>query len=148
MWDDVLSQYLIEQLSTGEAIGHVVAHQPRLIHGTAHVAIIVRPDLYGKGWPLEGAGLFVDYLFRVFPLRKLYAETVEYNYDSSFAHGAGRFFSEEARLKAHHYYDGRYWDAVVLSLYRDDWNALASPFFDRLTRRSAAAAPDRKLNGG
>ncbi len=43
--------------------------------------------------------------------------------------GLGRFFHEEGRLKAHHYYDGRYYDQLLLALYREDFDQM-SPVFD------------------
>jgi RimJ/RimL family protein N-acetyltransferase len=137
LWEGVLAQFVIERLSPGNPIGHVCAYNPRLIHGTAHLAVVITPELQGRGWALEGAGLFVDFLFRNFPLRKLYAETVEYNYGASFSRGLGRFFSEEGRLREHSYYDGRYWDTLILTIDRDTWISTARPFFDRIARFKA-----------
>ena len=143
LWDDVLSQFIVESLSSETPIGQVVAYRPRLFHGTAYVGVIIRPDLERQGWPLEAAALFVDYLFKAFPLRKLYSEITDYNYLGTFSTGWGRFFREEARLKEHSYYDGRHWDLVVLSLRRDDWASVSAKFFARIDRRAEQSSPRR-----
>ena len=64
--------------------------------------------------------LFFDYLFTVFNIRKLYAEVLEFNF-GQFASGAEHVFKVEGRLTDHDWYDGRYWDMLVLALYRDDF---------------------------
>lgn len=142
--DGVLAQFIVRRVATGERLGHVRAFGARLSHGTASVAVVIRPELAGRGWALEGGGLFVDYLFKTFPLRKIYAETIEYNLTSSFSSGLDKFFQEEGRLKEHSYYDGRFWDLIILALYRDDWVNLSSPFFARIDRFQAAHSKGRK----
>jgi hypothetical protein len=71
--------------------------------------------------PTVGAiGLAVQYLFVGWPLRKIYLETPEYNL-RQFDGAVGWILKEEARLVEHEYLNGRYWDHVILALWRDDW---------------------------
>ncbi len=81
----------------------------------------VRPALTGGVKALEGTVLFLNHVFRTWPFRKLYLETPQYNLDQ-FASGSGRLLEEESRLRDHWYYDGQYWDHVVLSRWRERWD--------------------------
>jgi hypothetical protein len=70
----------------------------------------------------EGVFLFVDYLFDTWPLRKVYADSLEFNFDQ-FAGGTATFFEVEGRLKDHVYLKGRYWDQIILAVWRERWKA-------------------------
>jgi hypothetical protein len=86
----------------------------------------------------EGMVLFVDHLFDSWPLRKLHAESLEFNFEQ-LAGGADRFFEVEGRLKDHVFLQGRWWDQVVLTLRRERWEA-DSPRYRRLLRLDAEPA--------
>ncbi len=118
LWQDVLCQYVIESRQNREIVGHVTSFRPEFRNGTAHLGVMVTPGARDQGWPLEGVVLFLDHLFLSYPLRKLYAETLEFNL-SLFGAGVGRLFVEEGRLRQDEYHDGRYWDNVFLALYRE-----------------------------
>ena len=64
--------------------------------------------------------LFIDSLFRYYPLRKIYMTVYEYNKQSLISNkDAG--FTEVARLQDYRYYDGEYWDLFYLSITRKDF---------------------------
>lgn len=69
----------------------------------------------------EGAVLFIEYLFRIWPFRKLYAEIPEYNLDS--LRSMLTVWTQQGRLTEHDYLNGRYWDRYILSLTRSEWEA-------------------------
>jgi hypothetical protein len=74
---------------------------------------------FGPG-TVEALGLFLRYLFRYWPFRKIYFESLAFNipqYESAVKLG---IFKEEARLKDHHFFDGQYWDLVIYAIYRED----------------------------
>lgn len=126
LWGGVLAQFLIERRSTGERVGHVTSYDANERNGFCHIAMLTDPAVQGSGWILEAASLFVNYLFTNWNFRKLYGEVPEYNYDE-FASGAGRWFRVEGRLGEHEFYGGRYWDLLLLALYRADWEAHGGP---------------------
>ena len=75
----------------------------------------------------EAVLLFLGYLFRQFPLRKVCAEMLSFNY-ADVASGAGRFFNVDGIMKEHEYYDGQYWDMYILSVTRAQWTQIAMRF--------------------
>ncbi|MHB8289171.1 MAG: phosphopantetheine-binding protein [Acidimicrobiales bacterium] len=128
LWSDVLSQRLVVRKDTGEPIGLVLCDKANFVDGYAQFAAIGSPRYVGSGAIVEGAVLFLDSVFRSWNFRKLYMEAPEFNI-AQIKSGLGRFFHEEGRLKAHHYYDGRYYDQLLLALYREDFDQL-SPVFN------------------
>jgi RimJ/RimL family protein N-acetyltransferase len=120
LWDRVLAQFAIVQRSTGRPVGLVVAYAPDLHSGHVQVAALLDPSVQRRAWPMEAMFLFVNYLFTNWNLRKVYAESLEFNY-LQFASGAGRLFDVEARLRAHHFWNGRYWDKVIGHCSRERW---------------------------
>lgn len=76
--------------------------------------------------------IFVDYLFAVFPLRKLTAEVIDFNW-IQFSSGSGRMFNEEGVLRSHEYHDGKYWDVHLLAIHREQWETYYSrPGLERI----------------
>jgi len=119
MWQGVTAQFVIED-KKGAPLGLVVLYNVDHRHGIAYLATMVRPDLVGRGWPMEGLQLFCDYVFRVWALRKIYAEALEFNY-AQFASWSERVFTVEGLLRDHEFYDGRYWDLYIFSTTREAW---------------------------
>ena len=123
LWHNVLVQFLITD-KEGAPIGHAFAYDANQRDGHASIAILVDGGHRGQGWTLESMTLFVNYVFAVWNFRKLYFDSIDFNYQS-FASGAGRYFREEGCLRDHTFYDGKYVDKYILALYRDDWDHLA-----------------------
>jgi RimJ/RimL family protein N-acetyltransferase len=108
-------------------IGLVTAYSADMRNQHASIAVLFSPEYAGSGWVVESLVLFIDYLFDVFPLRKLYFETLEFVYPS-FASGEDRFFTIEGRLEAHEFHRGRYWDKLIGAIYRDGWPEASARF--------------------
>jgi len=123
LWEGVLAQFVVSQNKTNTGVGLVTTYGVNLRDQYAHIAFVTSPEYVGTGLTLEGLALFVDYLFRLWPLRKLYAEAVEYNY-SQFSRGSNRYFKREGILRDQLHYAARYWDVHVLALYRRDWERI------------------------
>lgn len=127
LWQGVLTQFLIIANDTGARIGIVVAYAADLRNGHAHLAVVVRDDHQRSAWPLEAVEMFLRYLFKVFPLRKLYCEAsglTAHHFDSGF----DGLVHLEGCFRAHDFYDGAWWDKRIYAIYRDEW-------LDRTSRR-------------
>jgi RimJ/RimL family protein N-acetyltransferase/acyl carrier protein len=120
LWHGVLSQFLVVLAHDERPVGLVTSYGADLRSGRSHVAIIVRPEIEGRGPAMEAMVLYINYLFAVFPLRKLTAEVIDFNW-SQFAAGEGRMFVTEGVLKEHEFHDGRYWDVHLLAIFREAW---------------------------
>jgi RimJ/RimL family protein N-acetyltransferase len=120
LWSGVLAQFAVCRVDDPAPVGLVTAFNASLHDGHAHVAVCTDPTAQGRGWPLEGMGLFIEHLFRCFELRKLYAQVSELN-RSRFRPALGDLLVEEARLVDYDYFDGMYFDSVIYALWRSRW---------------------------
>jgi RimJ/RimL family protein N-acetyltransferase len=117
---------IVQNLETRQAIGMVQlwSHDP--LSRTAHITAFLDPAFHELGWPLEGIGLFVDYAFTAFDLRKIYVEVLETSLDQ-YRGLVGRVLVEEGRLKAHRYVMGELVDCYIFALYRDVFEETLRP---------------------
>jgi RimJ/RimL family protein N-acetyltransferase len=118
LWRDVLAQFAIELKADGNLLGYVSSYNVDFRTGTGSAAVMVHPGAAGFGLAIEAYVLLLDYLFKNFNLRKIYGESLEFNY-GLFSSGEGRLFVEEGRLRDHEFYHGRYWDNVIFAVYRE-----------------------------
>jgi acyl carrier protein len=116
--------FIVEGRETGEPIGWTSAWKLEPNSGYAYIGMIMDPAYVATGLGAEASVLFVNWIFTNFSYRKLYSEALDYTVES-FQSSVGRFFHEEGVLRAHEYYQGRYWDLHILALYRDDWTRIA-----------------------
>ncbi len=126
LWSGTLAQFLIEAREPRARAGLTVAYNADLANGTVFLGVLIEPALHKKSWPLEGVFLFVDYLFRNWPLRKVYAEAPEFS-ALAFASGNKNLFVEEGRLREHQFFQDRYWDYVYLAVTRERWESRGRP---------------------
>lgn len=120
LWAGVDCQFAIESINDGTLVGIVNVHGSDKTNLNARLAILIRPDLHNKAWPLEALPLFIDHVFRVFPYRKLYADVTESVFES-FSAGSGIDFDVEGRLVAHHWIGGTWQDLLILAVHRSAW---------------------------
>jgi hypothetical protein len=119
LYSGVLSQFII--VPTDEPrrlLGLVVAYNASLQSDYCYIAA-VSDNAAGVGI-LEAMALFLRYLLRHWPFRKLYLEVPEYNLDQYISAVSIGLLKEEGRLKGHQYYLNRYWDLITYAMYNED----------------------------
>jgi acyl carrier protein/RimJ/RimL family protein N-acetyltransferase len=126
LWQGMLVQFLVESIQTNQPAGHLICYNPDLGLGHAYVGAAMAGPYLGTGIAAEPVQLFINYLFDVWPFRKLYLELPEFNYQQ-FASAGGRTLRVEARLRNHDYYRGRRWDRLVLAAYRPGEDGAPGP---------------------
>lgn len=138
LWSGVLTQFVVVENESSHPIGLVVAYSADLHHGLGYVGGTMTPRVGGTGLSMEGFDIFLRYLFTAWNFRKLYFEVPEYN-SRVLRNSVGAVFAEEGRLRHHIYYDGRYWDRIILAIYRDTWLGLPRGPLGRRRRRNGIA---------
>src|SRR5215471_257646 len=108
LWQGVLAQFIVEANAAHRPAGLVSAYNADLHGGTAFFAVTAFPPFLNTGLAIEGSLLFLNYLFSIWRLRKIYVETSE-DALSSFKSGL-QVMHEEGRLVAHEYINGEYID--------------------------------------
>lgn len=120
---DTLAQFLVVATGAGDEVGLVLVHQPDFQDGHAHISATHlghQAETDRSPLLIVGLALLVRYTFSCWNFRKLYMEAAEYTYHR-FASGAASYFEVEGRLKDHYYLGDRYWDKLVLAIYRSTW---------------------------
>jgi RimJ/RimL family protein N-acetyltransferase/aryl carrier-like protein len=119
LWNGIMVQFVVRRMGDRAPIGHVLTYgaNPSL-HFTYLGAVFV-PGVAGTGLAAHASALFVRYLFRTFPLQKIYLEVPGFNWEQMHS-GEGRLFTVEGILREHSYHDGRYWDEYLCAIYRDE----------------------------
>lgn len=123
LWQGVLAQFMIVKRPDGPPVGLVSAYAADFRNDIVYLAIVVDPAAKRTVWALEGAALLLTYLFTTWSFRKVYMETLEFNY-GAFASGAGTIFSVEGCLLEYEYHDGKYWHKYIMSISRSQWEAV------------------------
>jgi RimJ/RimL family protein N-acetyltransferase len=114
----VLTQFaIVPKDRPNQFAGLVVAYNASPQDAYCYLGAVTDPK-FGSG-TIEGVALFLRYLFRHWPFRKVYLEVAQYNvtqYESATRLGV---MKEEARLKDHIYFDNQYWDQMLFAIYRE-----------------------------
>ena len=107
-------------------LGCVTAYNPSIQDGTVYVGIVTDKRIGAGG--VEAMALFLRYCFCLWPLRKIYLETPEYNLGQFASALEAGLLKEEGRLRGDRYFNDNYWDLVILALYREDGEAMTERF--------------------
>lgn len=119
LWDQVLTQFIVAT-HDAKPVGLVTCFEPDFRNRYAYLAAVADRRFESSGLVLEGMTMLISYVFAQFDLRKLYAESLEPDFER-YASGGGRVFEVEGRLRDHEYVDGGYQDYLISSVWRSTW---------------------------
>jgi RimJ/RimL family protein N-acetyltransferase len=128
----VLIQLMVVKRRAQQPVGLVTCYNANHRDGYAYLSALSGPAFLNTGLVMDGVILMIDYLFLVWPLRKLYFESLEFSV-SSYGSALGPVIVEEGRLRDHTFFGGRWWDLITSAIYRDDWESLRSDGDSRFT---------------
>ena len=83
-------------------------------------AIIGEPRFWSKGYGTDAKMALLDYAFNTLNLRKIISKVKSFN-ERSLAYSKKCGYKVEGRLREQHFVDGKYWDEVILAVFREDW---------------------------
>ena len=111
--------FLSKSLTSQKNIGCVYSYNYNRIDGFIHITVFMDEQLRNGFLGAEAGVLFCEYLFKYFPLRKIYCVAFAYNKEStSILEQAG--FSREGVFKEHKYFNGKYHDMYTYAIYREE----------------------------
>jgi RimJ/RimL family protein N-acetyltransferase len=138
--DGCLNQAVAIDRATGEPIGHLSMYNADLRNMIAFLSAVIAPARVGDGSGAEASLLFVSHTLARWPLRKIYMEVPEFTYDglrTYMNYALGVYLTEEGRLREYTYFDGRFWDMIILAADRDQWAGLAAAHRHRIEQVNA-----------
>lgn len=105
----------------GKLIGIMGLHRINWKDRTATTgAVIGEKEYWGKGYGTDAKMILLDYAFNTLNLRKIKSDAWSYN-KRSIAYSLHCGYKLEATLKKERFVNGRYWDKVLLAVFRKDW---------------------------
>lgn len=106
----------------GNHIGVVGLHHINWVERIATLGIFIgEKDYWEKGIGSEVENLICQYAFCSLNLEKICASVVSFNERSYNCLVKKCGFHEEGRLERQFYRNGRYWDEILLALFKDEW---------------------------
>lgn len=148
LWQGVFAQFLVVERTTSLPVGLVMAYGADFQNGYAYVGATKLDLDHQTPLVMLGLFLFFEHVFWTWPFRKLYFESPEYNLPQ-FRHALKHLVRAEGRLGQHTYFGGRYWDELILALYRDDWEEAAPRLLaiERLAAEESVPFDERAVPG-
>jgi RimJ/RimL family protein N-acetyltransferase len=111
----------IETIEDGVLIGNMALHNINWISGTAVTgALIGNIEYQGRGYGTDAKMTLLNYAFNTLGLRKVCSEVLDFN-GRSLRYAAKCGYKEEGRLVQHNLFNGKYYDNVLLAVFREDW---------------------------
>jgi len=90
-------------------------------------ALIGEKEYWGKGYGSEAKMLLLNYAFNTLNLRKVCSAVFAFN-ERSYKYSLKCGYKEEGRRREQFYRHGKYWDEILLAVFRDDWLPLWEKF--------------------
>ena len=113
------TQLAITLGETGELIGNIGVRREAAGDPLADLGFELAPEHWGRGYATEAARAMVDWGFAD-GLRRIHAHCIADNEASArVLLKAG--LRQEARLRDHHWFKGRFWDVLLFGMMRDEW---------------------------
>ena len=101
--------------------------------GVAKTAVCVSPEYRSSGIGAVGELLFLDELFRMYPIRKIYNHVYAYN-ENSLRSNLDGGFEIEGQLKEYRFLDGAYHDLFILAITREKFYCLHNDTLNTIRR--------------
>jgi len=85
--------------------------------------LIGEKEYQGKGYGSDAKMLLLHYAFHTLNLRKICSSALAFN-EASLRYNIKCGYHEEGRRKDQYFRDGRYWDEILIAVFREDWEPL------------------------
>lgn len=120
-------QFLICRIADDLPIGRVDLFEVDRYSGSAAVGITIgRRDLWGSGHGSDALAPLLDFAFGLLRLERVWLDTATDNVRAQRAYEKAGF-TPEGVLRHAFFQDGRYGDVAIMSILRDEWEALGRP---------------------
>ena len=123
----------------GKHIGNMGVHDINWRNRTATTgALIGEKEYWGKGFGKDAKMIFLDYLFNTLNLRKISSSVIAFN-KRSLNYSLACGYVLEGRKRRQMFRKGRYYDEIILGLFKNEWLPYWREYKARLDARKALA---------
>jgi RimJ/RimL family protein N-acetyltransferase len=108
----------------GRHIGNIGMHNIMWRDRTAITGILIgEKDFHGKGYAKDAKMQLLHWAFHSLNLRKICSAALEFN-QASLNYNLKCGYREEGRRKEQYFRDNRYWDEIMLAVFKEDWEPI------------------------
>jgi len=105
----------------GKPIGVMGIHKIEWQRGFGTTgAFIGESEYWGNGYGTDAKMILLDHAFNTLGLRKIYSDVIAFN-KRSLRYSLRCGYKIEGRLRKHIFRKGKYWDEIVIGVFRDEW---------------------------
>ena len=116
--------FVISLIEDGRAIGNLGLFEIDLVNGHAGIGITIgEKELWGQGYGTDAMNVLVDFGFGMLRLERLWLDVYDFNLRARRSYEKAGFVVEGTR-RHEVVKRGRYHDAILMSILRDEWQAL------------------------
>lgn len=112
--------YIIRDTHSSSIFGYVHNYDFSLTDGHCKLVVCIAPKFRATGIGSVAAILFMQQLFDMYPLRKLYSTIYDYNRESLRSNLAAGF-TLEGTIQEYRYFNGKFHDMHYLSISREQF---------------------------
>ena len=107
--------FVIEE--QGETAGFVYSYEHHMQDGHCKIGVYIAPQWRSSGMGAAAGVQMMGYMFRYYPLRRINCDVYEYN-NGSLTSLLQAGFEKMGIWKEYRYYDGKYYDLILLTMTR------------------------------
>jgi ribosomal-protein-alanine N-acetyltransferase len=115
-----IARFAVRRVEDKKLVGRVTYFDINTRNGSAEIGYMIGGDYQRKNYATDGMILLLGHLFCDLGLRKVMAQTGEFNKPSvALLNKLG--FKQDGRLRQHHELDGKFYDDLIFSLMSDEF---------------------------
>lgn len=123
--DDYLPFVIVDD-ETDRPVGQIHAGRIDKYNHNAQIGFQILPQYRRRGFGYDAVVTLLDYLFLDMKMNRVSADVYEYN-DASLKLLLSAGMQIEGRYRKWLYRHNRYWDKIILSILKDEWNSEEEP---------------------
>jgi len=121
MSHDDTEKNLVIETKEGIYIGQIGLHKIDWRNRNAELGIVIgNKEYWGKGYGTDAIEILLNHTFNQMNLFKVYLRVFEYNKRGIRCYEKCGF-KEEGRLRKNHFYNGEYYDVILMGILKDEF---------------------------
>ena len=127
---DFYHEFFLIEDDEGKIAGIIYSYHISLENGHCYISVYICPEYQGVGVGASAGIRFLDYLFRNYPLRRIYTEVYAYN-KKSLESQKSCGLTITGRIPEYRYYNNSYHDLILMTISREEFYKKCGPFIRR-----------------
>ncbi|MGL4449687.1 MAG: GNAT family N-acetyltransferase [Sarcina sp.] len=118
---DMTYNFALESIETGEYIGGCGINKTDLKNRNCTIGVFIGDqELWGQGYGTDAMEVLIHYIFNELNFEKIKLSVYSFN-DRALKCYTNLGFIEEGRLKKEIFREGKYYDVILMAMFREDY---------------------------